>query len=137
MSLVLDSSFLIGLANERDAHHAAALDVKGAIDEGHWAVVLLPEYVFLETVTVLMARRDLAFARRFGRALLEAREIELVPSTDLFLQAWDLFRAQEDGQLSFTDAAIVATCRAHGAEEIATFDTGFSNLDGLQVVPAS
>jgi hypothetical protein len=59
--------------------------------DGRWGKGLLPEYVFLEVVTVLLVRRDLATAVRTGKLLLEARELEFVPCSDVFLYAVQLF----------------------------------------------
>jgi hypothetical protein len=53
---------------------------------------LLLEYVFLEVVTVLLVRRDLAVATRVGRLLLDAEELEFVPCSDLFLETLQTFR---------------------------------------------
>ena len=77
--IVLDSSFLIGFYNERDAHHAAASTLMDRFLAGTWGKGLLLEYIFLEITTVLMLRRDLSVATRVGRILLEAEELEFVP----------------------------------------------------------
>lgn len=133
--LLLDTSFLVALANERDAHHEAARRLQAEIDEGRWRSVLLPEYVFLETVTVLMARRDIRFARQFGESLLRAREVDLVPSSQHFLDTWASFRGQEEGTLSFADANIAVIAESRDVDEVATFDEGFDALDDLERVP--
>ena len=52
--IVLDSSFLIGFYNERDAHHATARPLMDRFLAGEWGAGLLLEYVFLEVVTVLI-----------------------------------------------------------------------------------
>ncbi len=65
--IVLDSSFIVGFFNERDAHHAAASTLMDQFLAGNWGKGLLLEYVFLEVVTVLMARRDLRVAREWVR----------------------------------------------------------------------
>ena len=56
--IVLDSSFLIGFYNERDAHHGAACKLMERFLGGEWGRGLLLEYIFLEVVTVLTSRRD-------------------------------------------------------------------------------
>ena len=77
--IVLDSSFLIAFHNERDSHHEVACGLMREFLDGRWEMGLLPEHVFLEVVTVLLVRRDLATAIRTGRLLLEAKELEFVP----------------------------------------------------------
>ena len=56
--IVLDSSFLIGFHNDRDAHHAKASSLMRDFLDGRWSKGLLLEYVFLEVVTVLLCRPD-------------------------------------------------------------------------------
>lgn len=133
--IVLDSSFLIAYHNTRDAHHAAAARAMVQLVAGQWGQALLLEYVFLEVVTVLLARRGLAVAAEVGTALLEAREVEFVPCSDLFLEALATFRDQARERLSFADAAIVTTARRHAPGFVATFDSDFRGVKGVSVVP--
>ena len=135
--IVLDSSFVIAYHNSRDVHHDAALAAFTALLDGRWGPLLLPEYVFLEVVTVLARRRDLGTAVAVGDILLRANEIEFVPCIDFFSEALKVFRDQGNGRLSFADAAIVAIARARGAEFVATFDPGFRRVAGLTAVPHS
>jgi hypothetical protein len=112
---------------------------------------VLHEYVFLETVTVLLARRGPDLATRFGQALLDARDVDLVFASDHFAAAWETFRDESHRGLSFTDGALVSllrgashrskpntTTREEAPEPlaIATFDQGFRNLEGIATVPA-
>ena len=60
--IVLDSSFLVAYYNTRDIHHGAAARTMVQLIGGKWGQGLLLEYVFLETVTVLRARRDVKVA---------------------------------------------------------------------------
>src|SRR3954454_7285121 len=99
--IVLDSNFLIGFYNERDAHHSAASALMDRFLNGEWGRGLLLEYVFLEVATVLIVRRDLDVATRVGRLLLEADELEFVPCSDLFIETLDTFAGQGSTRLSF------------------------------------
>lgn len=83
--IVLDSSFLVAYHNSRDVHHAAASKTMEPLLKEEWGRILLPEYVFLEVTTVLARRRDLQTAAIVGDTLLNAREIEFVPCSDVFL----------------------------------------------------
>ncbi len=96
----------------------------------------MPEYVFLEVVTVLAARRDLATAIRVGSILLNSRDVELVPCSDLFTETFAVFQTQAQGPvLSFADSAIVALAKRRSTQFVATFDRGFARVDDLTVVP--
>lgn len=135
MDLLLDTSYLVGLTHEGDAHHEEALPIQSAIVEDHWERVLLHEYVFLETVTVLAARQDHLFANQVGRRLLDARRVEFVPGSQFFHETWNLFQTQETGSMSFVDAALVHTAKRQDVGEIATFDRDFDSIENLQTVP--
>lgn len=134
--IVLDSSFLVAYHNRRDAHHGAAAATMERLVAAEWGPPLLPEYVFLEVVTVLLARRGLDVAVRVATILLQARDVEFVPSSDMFLDVMETFRAQRHGRLSFADAAIVTVARHRDARFVATFDRDFRQVEGLAVVPA-
>jgi predicted nucleic acid-binding protein len=131
--IVLDSSFLIGFHNERDAHHGLASAWMERFLSGEWGRGLLLEYVFLEVATVLLVRRNLEVASRVARLLLEAEELEFVPCSDLFLETFETFAGQGSTRLSFADAAIahVARQRAHGL--VLTFDDELRKADAIRV----
>lgn len=105
------------------------------LSAGPWGPLLLLEYVFVEVVTVLLARRGHAVAARVGRALLDAREIDFIPGSELFADALVVFYGQKSGNLSFTDAAIVAAAKARGWGHVATFDRDFRDIPGVTVLP--
>ncbi|MGH9323222.1 MAG: type II toxin-antitoxin system VapC family toxin [Vicinamibacteria bacterium] len=133
--IVLDTSFLVAYHNQRDVHHGRALDVMDRLRTGEWGLALLPEYVFLELVTVLARRRDLTTAVSAGDSLLASEELVFVPCSEIFLDAFDVFRGLDSSNPSFADAAIVAIARQRGIERIATFDRDFLGVAGLEVVP--
>jgi predicted nucleic acid-binding protein len=130
--IVLDSSFLIAFHNERDSQHEAARGLMREFLGGRWGKGLLPEYVFLEVVTVLLLRRDLATAIRTGRLLLEAQELEFVPCSDVFLETVQLFGSQKNTSLSFADAAIAVIARSRADGQVLTFDAEFRKMKGLR-----
>ena len=133
--IVLDSSFLIGFYNERDAHHARASTLMDRFLAGIWGRGLLLEYVFLEITTVLLLRRNLSTATRVGHILLDAEELEFVPCSDLFVETMESFTNQTDTRLSFTDAAIANVTRRHADGQILTFDEEFRKVARLRINP--
>ncbi|CAN5331616.1 hypothetical protein BH23GEM2_BH23GEM2_06040 [soil metagenome] len=134
--IVFDSSFLIAYHNTRDVHHGAAARTMVRLLGGEWGDPVLLEYVFLEVVTVLRARVGVSTATSVGLALLQAEELDFIPCFDLFLEAFDEFRQQQGGELSFVDAAIVTVARRHRDSFVATFDRDFRDMSGVSVVPA-
>ncbi|MCL4852058.1 MAG: PIN domain-containing protein [Bryobacteraceae bacterium] len=131
--IVLDSSFLIGFYNERDAHHGPASALMERFLSGEWGRGLLLEYVFLEVATVLVARRNLEVASRVGRLLLEAEELEFVPCSDLFSETFEAFAGQGDTRLSFADAAIAHVAKQRTGGLVLTFDDELRKADALRV----
>lgn len=133
--IVLDTSFVVAFHNSRDIHHAAAKPVMDDIVSGKWGQALLLEYVFLEVATVLLARRGLSVASSVTSVLLQSREVDFVPCSEIFLDTLETFRNQSGTKLSFVDAAIVTTASRFNAETIATFDKEFEEIKGIAIVP--
>jgi len=134
--IVLDSSFLIGFHNERDARHQAAITLMDRFLAGEWGKGLLLEYIFLEIVTVLLVRRNHAVATRVGRILLDAAELEFVPCSDVFLETFQNFSSQAGTTLSFADAAILGVARSRADGLILSFDEEFRKISGLRINPS-
>lgn len=133
--ILLDSSFLVAFHNSRDVHHESAAAVMRDLLAGRWGQALLLEYVFLEVVTVLLARRGLETARSVGATLLGAREVDFVPCSELFVDSLKTFNGQADSDLSFTDAAIVTAARRQEKGWVATFDGDFRGIEGVHPIP--
>lgn len=133
--IVLDSSFLIAHAVEKDAHHAEALAVMERLAAGEWGDALLPEYVLVEVATVVASRVGLDASVAVADALLGAAKVSFVPAADHVAATLDVFRRQPKARLSFTDAAIVAVARSRGATHVASFDTDFRGVPGIKLVP--
>lgn len=126
--VLLDSSFLIALHNARDVHHERARAAMERLARGEWGEPLLLEYVFLEVVTVLAARLDQETAAAVGDRLLGHAAIRFVPCSELFVEAYDVFRRERG--LSLTDAALVAAARSLDAV-VLTFDRDFEAFPEL------
>ena len=133
--IVLDTSFLVAFHNSRDIHHAAARPLMNELVAGKWGRALLLEYVFLEVTTVLLVRRNLNLASSVASILLQAREVDFAPCSELFIDTLETFRNQAGTELSFADAAIITAARRYNAAGIATFDREFDKLKGITVVP--
>ncbi len=102
--------------------------------DGRWGKGLLLEYVVLEVATVLMARREMGVARRVGRTLLAAKELEFVPCSSIFPTVAERFFAQSRTRLSFVDVAIAATAEQLADGLILSFDQEFRKVPGVSLV---
>jgi predicted nucleic acid-binding protein len=131
--IVFDSSFLIGFHNQGDAYHESAKVLMERFLRGEWGRGLLLEYVFLEVATVLVLRRGLEVASRVGRLLLEAEELDFVPCSDLFAEAFQTLAEQGSTRLSFVDAAIAHLARQRTEGLVLTFDDEFRKAPTIRV----
>jgi predicted nucleic acid-binding protein len=102
---------------------------------GEWGPGLLLEYVFLEIVTVLLARRDLRVAAQVGTLLLEAAELEFVPCSDIFTAAFETFVRQGSTRLSLADATIAYVARERAGGLVLSFDEELTKTFGI-LLPA-
>jgi predicted nucleic acid-binding protein len=103
--------------------------------DAEFGEALLPEYVFLEVVTVLAVRRSAQTAISTAKTLLEAREVTFVYCSDHFADTLETFRVHAGDGLSFADAAIVAIARSFDTNTVATFDRDFSKVSGIRILP--
>lgn len=131
--IVLDSSFIVGFHNKRDAHHIVARALMERFLSGEWGRGLLLEYVFLEISTVLLMRCDIDVAAHVGRLLLDADELDFVPCSDLFSDAFEMFTHQRRTRLSFADAAIAHVAQQRASGLVLTFDEELSKTPGIRV----
>jgi predicted nucleic acid-binding protein len=131
--IVVDSSFLIGFYNDRDAHHESARALMRDLLAGRWGKGLLLEYVFLEVVTVLLLRVNRVAATDVAQILLEAEELEFVPCSEFFSETVTKFTKQVKTRLSFVDMAIalVAGDRTEGL--VLSFDEEFRKLPAIHL----
>jgi len=134
--IVLDASFVVAYFNEDDTHHTAAAAAWPDVVDGKWGPALLPEYIFLEVVTVLASRKGLEKAARWGTQLLDASEFEFVDCSPYFQAAFEAFRVQRTTKMRVADVSILAIAKARRADHVATFDTDFRKVSGISVVPA-
>lgn len=132
-SLIVDASFLVALANQRDKHHAAAARLQKDIIAGTWAPIL-PDSVLLETANVLLGRRGSAFAVRAVNHMVAQQDITLVTTGTRLSEAIRVFSDHAQHGLGLTDCTIVAVAREFKAA-VATFDDDFRKVSGLQIVP--
>lgn len=134
--IVLDTSFLVALHNTQDAHHARARSTADDFEAGRWGRGVLLEYVFLETMTVMLVRQNLDSATRAGRLLLAAGDLDFVPCSELFASVFEAFTEQPGTRLSFADVAIAGFARRYADGHVLTFDREFAKLPGLRLWPA-
>ncbi|MBI2145052.1 type II toxin-antitoxin system VapC family toxin [Candidatus Woesearchaeota archaeon] len=132
MSVFLDTSFLVALANVDDENHRSAQSVKAKIANKELGQPYISDYVFDEFVTFLKARHTRPEKiEEFGDSLLEDESIKMLNvNSAVFSQSWKLFKKSEG--LSFTDCTIIVLAGESGIKSIASYDSDFDRLPLLK-----
>ncbi len=131
VSAVIDTSVIVAFFNAEDERHGRARGMMEAASGGEYGVLLLPEYVFDEAVTLALSRKNKQSAIALGQWMLDS-PFEFVYSDPLsFDGAWNLF--QHSTRLSFTDCFIAVVARERGAA-VMSFDEGFQTIAGLKII---
>lgn len=132
--IFLDSSAIIAYKNADDINHKKAVTIFQKLNAGEYGTGVISEFVFSEVTTVLALRKSMEVAREVGNVLLEAREIEIMKSSEVFERSWEIFSSQENTALSFVDASNVACMERKKIRKIATFDKDFQRIRSVEIV---
>jgi predicted nucleic acid-binding protein len=96
---------------------------------------LTSDYVFDETLTLLMNRDGKQQAVRYGKWALKAENIELISvDENVWQAAWEMFQSYDDKQWAFTDCTSFILMRQHNLNQAFAFDRHFEQA-GFQLWP--
>ena len=132
MFIFLDSSFFCAYKNRDDVHHENSVKVMESIANQHHGRPVTTDYIFDETLTVLMRKANKSVAVDVGDLILNSEIVFVEIDKIVFEAAWKIF--QKTKNLSFTDCTNIAFMKIFGLEKIATFDKGFSGIEGIRVI---
>jgi len=128
MKILIDSSYFCGLKNPKDGFHKNALYVAEVIEECKYEIVI-SNYIFLETITVLSQRLDKPEAVRFGKNLKSQPNITVCHFTPkLDLKTWQLFQQIENKNVSYVDCSNIILMKEEKISKLATFDKDFKKI---------
>ena len=131
--IFLDSSFIIACKIKDDEHHQKSMNYLTALIDRNEEVVT-SDYIFDEVVTVLFLKtKNLNIAAETGKILKSAAVILKINDV-VFEKAWEIFSAQKNTRLSFTDCSTIALMREEGIKKLATFDEDFKKVKEIEVV---
>ena len=123
--IFLDSSLLVAYAVSGDSNHVNAVRVVDRIVSGEFGKAVTSDYVFDETVTVILARtKSVQKASETGKLIMESLELWRVDQST-FDYAWQIFRNQKTTRFSFTDCTIISQLEMNGIDNLGTFDREF------------
>ncbi len=132
--IFLDTSFLVAYIVEKDTNHEKAVSLMKEIVEGEHGSAITSEYVFEETVTVVLVRsRSLESAVKTGDIIKESIPV-LDVGNNVFEASWKRFRNQKNTKLSFTDCTILEMVESNHLDKLATFDREFEGADNFKVL---
>ncbi|HJZ06235.1 hypothetical protein A2634_02190 [Candidatus Amesbacteria bacterium RIFCSPHIGHO2_01_FULL_48_32] len=118
--VLIDANVLIGIAREKDALHARAVELMERMKKGYEVWVL--NLVVQEAATVLSMRDGMNQARRFHEGYKDLVDVEIGLDNELEKSAWRVFLMQRKKGTSFVDCANLAVIRKYKLDGILTFD---------------
>ena len=123
--LFLDASYAIALAASSDQLHSRALELADEIERQSRRLVTT-RAVLLEIGNALSKQRYRDAAVDLLSSLESDPTVEIVPMTsDLYAQAFDLFRERPDKEWGLTDCASFVVIQIRGLIEALTSDEHF------------
>ena len=125
---------LVALIVEKDINHEKAVSIMKEIVSGKHGQAITSEYVFDETVTVVLVRsKALDMAVRAGDLIKESMAVLNVDS-NTFESSWNRFRNQKITKFSFTDCTILEVMESNHIDKLATFDKEFESINSFKVL---
>jgi predicted nucleic acid-binding protein len=126
--VLIDANVICAYRNTKDVHHEKAVALLNRIAP-HW---ILTDYIFDEIMGVLKRKVGIKEALLVGEYLLHSEFQLYYITSPVFHSSWKLFT--QNKHLSFTDCTCIAMMKSLGLTDIATFDKGFHNINGITVV---
>lgn len=131
--ILLDTSFLIAHYNDKNIHHTKTRAIMEEIKQQEYGEVYITDYIFDECATILPLR--LKDAKLSEQALILIKDLFLIHIDEIFFEeTWQIFKAQKEIKLSFTDCSSIASIQQLGIKNIATFDKAFAEVPDIAVI---
>jgi predicted nucleic acid-binding protein len=134
MRVLADSSAWLAVYDRRDPNNEAVVRLLS-----EWArlraTIFVTDYIFDESLTLILSRIGHTQAANFGRWLLGSQLIHMV-RLDLpqWQAAWQLFQQYDDKDFSFTDCTSFVVMRDLHLVDAFTFDRHFEQM-GFRMWP--
>ena len=132
--IFIDTSLLVAFVVAKDTNHEKSVSIMEEIVGGKHGQAITSEYVFDETVTVVLVRsKSLYLASKTGDLIKESMPV-LEVGNNIFEASWTRFRNQKDTKFSFTDCTILEVVESNHIDKLATFDREFKYSKSFKVV---
>jgi predicted nucleic acid-binding protein len=129
--VLIDTSAIYAIAVKTDRNHAPAVAFARRWLSGR-AAFILPDWVFVETMTLLKARFGSEPAERVGAELRQNpayRWMAVTPEDER--ESWAAFQKYSDKSWSYTDCAILVLAQRLHLKDVFAFDKRFSQMPGI------
>lgn len=124
-ALFVDTAYVYALFSTRDQWHEKAVEWQKKLDIEQQPL-LTTEFILTEIGDGLSALRFRQSAGEIIRILQENPLVEIVPaSSDLFLQALELYEQRQDKNWGLTDCTSFVVMQKHNINEALTADEHF------------
>ena len=132
---LIDTSAIYALANQNDPHHARASAVlKTWLSRRNTLIV--SDWVFAESMTLLKVRSGASVALRVGRELRSNpvyRWVALSPDDER--EVWVTFQKYDDKDWSYVDCGIWVMSQRLRVPQVFAFDSHFKQMPGMVRLP--
>lgn len=119
---------------EKDSNHEKAVLLMEEIIKGKYGSAITSEYIFDETVTVILVRSKSLESAAMSGEMIKKYMLILEVSSSVFEDSWDRFQRQQTTKFRFTDCTTLELVEANHVENLATFDRELTNSDIFKVV---
>lgn len=120
--IFVDTSFIIGLINERDQYYETAQELADIYNE---ALLITSDAVLLEVANAL-SRGYKEEAIQVIETLLSSEDVEVIRLTpELFEQAFILYKKYQDKEWGLVDCISFVIMQSKNINEVLTFDRHF------------
>lgn len=114
--IIFDTNIWIGLFVSTDSLHKKSVKI---LREYETRMKCIPEYILLETLTLLKKQLTIAESQHCLNIFLHSQLIEILPAVHSYDKTINLFQTLNDKHLSFVDMSLLALSRDY---EVKTFD---------------
>lgn len=115
-SVIFDTNVWLGMLIKQDSLHKKSLQL---VREYNSHTKIVPEYIVLETLTLLRRHTTNAEVQNTLQFFLDSDTVEVLPAVHSYDKTINLFQTINDKHLSFVDTSLLALSRDY---EVKTFD---------------
>ncbi|MCS6909800.1 MAG: PIN domain-containing protein [Anaerolineales bacterium] len=135
MRIFADSGFWLAVYAANDKYSKVAQATFRSL-AGQRVTFFVTDYIFDETLTLLMTRLGHSYARQWwGEWLLTDNHVRFIRiDPEQWNDAWELFKRYDDRGFSFTDCTSFVVMRQLKLRDVFTFDQHFKQM-GFRLWP--